>query len=540
MSTMNSGVFIVLEGTDGSGKGTQCTLLIERLKNEGYDVAEFDFPQYQKPSSYFVQKYLNGEYGSAEDVGPYTASMFYALDRYEAAPAIKEALDAGKVVIANRFTGSNMAHQGTKFDDDAERKGYFLWLEAIEFQMLGIPRPDISLVLRVPAETAQTLVDKKDARPYTDRKRDIHEADLEHLKKSVKIYDNLCQLFPKDFKVLDCVRNQKLLEVDAVHKLVWETIHPLLPVASARTPAKPYAYYIPDALDTETRQQYIEITDSIYKLRDTLEQSLVSYIEDHADTPPAERDDTWRAEIMAQINHVTHKLKPLASHFNHTNQLPVLDDALARSMETQLPDTYSNALNPVTLTSVWPRNELDLAARIAYAYTDKPLADVIGTLDTWTYDQKATLFAKSVETSNTLTTTIYEWDVVGDYDLFNQVSTILSSQTLLHQQLTPRYGYEIPELVELAGQTDVYETCFDASLKLYSILQSAGQRSNAQYATLHGHKLRWTMTISALELKKLIDASKQGDTQSDLRRLTKSLYERAHETHPLLWQSFNA
>jgi dTMP kinase len=221
--------FIVIEGTDGSGKGTQFKLLKERLLHDGYEVATFDFPQYDQPSSYFVREYLNGNYGSAEEVGPYTASLFYALDRYEVGKNIRQALDEGKIVLANRFTASNMAHQGTKFRHPEERKGYFIWLDNLEFNMLRIPRPDMNFVLRVPADIAQSLVDQKEARTYTDKKRDIHEADLRHLEKSVEVYDDLCSLFPQDFQRIDCVRGGKLMDIETVEKLVWEKISPMLP-----------------------------------------------------------------------------------------------------------------------------------------------------------------------------------------------------------------------------------------------------------------------------------------------------------------------
>ncbi len=227
------GTFLVIEGTDGSGKGTQFELLGRRLAELGHDIVVFDFPQYGQPSAYFVQEYLNGNYGSAEDVGPYTGSLFYALDRYSASQQINSALDAGKVVLCNRFTGSNMAHQGTKFDRAEERRGYFIWLDNLEFQMLGIPRPDRSIVLRVPADIAQGLVDKKTARTYTDKKRDIHEADLAHLKKSVEVYDDLCSLFPKDFTRIDCVRTGKLMSIPQVHDILWKTVLPLLPKPQA-------------------------------------------------------------------------------------------------------------------------------------------------------------------------------------------------------------------------------------------------------------------------------------------------------------------
>ena len=133
------GVFIVIEGSDGSGKATQAKLIRDRLEAAGYTVETFDFPRYDQPSSYFVKRYLEGAYGQSYEVGPYTSSLFYALDRFEAAPQIREALQQGKIVISNRFTGSNMAHQGTKIGNAEQRRGFFIWLDNLEFEMLRIP-----------------------------------------------------------------------------------------------------------------------------------------------------------------------------------------------------------------------------------------------------------------------------------------------------------------------------------------------------------------------------------------------------------------
>jgi thymidylate kinase/thymidylate synthase ThyX len=284
----DKGVFLVIEGTDGSGKGTQFKLLKDRLEKSGYEVATFDFPQYEKTSSYFVREYLNGNYGSADEVGPYTGSLFYALDRYEAAPRIREALTRGKVVLANRFTGSNMAHQGTKFSSPEERSGYFIWNDNLEFEMLRIPRPDRSLVLRVPAETAQQLVDQKEKRSYTDKKRDLHEADINHLRRSVEVYDGLCQLFPKDFLRIDCVRNGKLLDIETINDLVWETIRPLLPpppsnrqrrerdVSAEQPELNPYVTRAEDGWEiTDEGRQFLEdavtnVDGNVYAFKDSL------------------------------------------------------------------------------------------------------------------------------------------------------------------------------------------------------------------------------------------------------------------------------
>lgn len=215
------GIFIAIEGSDGSGKATQLRLIKDRLEAAGHRVETFDFPQYDQPSSYFVKRYLEGGYGKADDVGPYTSSLFYALDRFEAAPRIRQALKEGKIVISNRFTGSNMAHQGTKMSNAEQRRGFFIWLDNLEFEMLRIPRPTISFVLRVPAEISQSLI--------AGRQKDIHEADALHLERTVAVYDDMVQLFPKDFQRIDCLRSGRLLDIETVNNMLWEKITPLLP-----------------------------------------------------------------------------------------------------------------------------------------------------------------------------------------------------------------------------------------------------------------------------------------------------------------------
>jgi len=223
------GIFIVIEGSDGSGKGTQFELLHKRLQDAGHEVEVFDFPRYDHTSSYFVKRYLNGEYGSAAKVNPYTASLFYALDRYEAAPDIRKALNDGKVVLSNRYVGSNMAHQGSKFAEPVEKRSFFVWEDSLEFQLLNIPRPDLNLFLRVPAEVSYNLIAQKDARKYTARTHDEHEADINHLKQSVATYDLLCQLFPRDFKAIDCAPLGRLLSIKEIADNIWDVVNPLLP-----------------------------------------------------------------------------------------------------------------------------------------------------------------------------------------------------------------------------------------------------------------------------------------------------------------------
>jgi dTMP kinase len=226
---MRAGKFIVLEGTDGSGKTEQFKKLIERFIPGGFGIATFDFPQYGEPSSYFVKEYLNGKYGGWEEVGPYRASLFYALDRFDVGRKIKNALSESRIVISNRYIGSNLGHQGAKITDAAERRKFFEWDYNLEYDLLGIPRPDLNMVLHVPAEIAQGLVDKKGSREYLGGvKRDIHEADINHLRAAERAYVEIADIFPEDFKLVECVEGGRLLSIDEVHEKVWRIVSRLL------------------------------------------------------------------------------------------------------------------------------------------------------------------------------------------------------------------------------------------------------------------------------------------------------------------------
>lgn len=222
MKQKKKGLFIVFDGTDGSGKATQAGILVKRLKKEGYRVEKIDFPRYGKKSAGLVEEYLEGKFGTAEEVGPYRASVFYASDRYAASFQINKWLDGGRIVIANRYTTANMGHQGGKIRNRAERKKYFEWLHNLEYNIFKIPRPEINLILHVDAGIAQKLALKK--RSYLKSgKTDIHEKDLSHLRNAEKIYLEISRMF-KDISLIECMENKRLMSISEVSDLVWTNI----------------------------------------------------------------------------------------------------------------------------------------------------------------------------------------------------------------------------------------------------------------------------------------------------------------------------
>jgi len=219
------GTFIVLEGTDGSGKTVQFEMLKKKLSKAGVNVLTFDFPQYKSESTYFIKQYLNGKYGSWQEVGPYRASTFYAMDRYDVGLKIKKALAQGKMVLSNRYVASNMGHQGAKIKSRAARRRFFKWVYEFEHGILEIPKPALTFVLHVPARVAYKRIEGKGRREYLYmKKRDIHEADIEHLKRAEHAYLEVVKMFRKDFKFIECMKQGVLLSPEAVHKKVWAVV----------------------------------------------------------------------------------------------------------------------------------------------------------------------------------------------------------------------------------------------------------------------------------------------------------------------------
>lgn len=217
------GQFIVIEGTDGSGKATQTALLAAKLRELGYKVSVFDFPQYGKKSARFLEMYLRGEFGPVDKVGPYVASLFYAIDRHFAAEDIAKAIESEDFVITNRYTTANMGHQGGKIKDPVKRGEYLEWLEELEHKRLGIPRPNKVVFLYLPPGKGQELVDKKDFREYTQgKKRDIHEADQSHLNDASEAYQQIAR--ERGWIQIGCLKEGNLMSKKEIASIIWDKL----------------------------------------------------------------------------------------------------------------------------------------------------------------------------------------------------------------------------------------------------------------------------------------------------------------------------
>lgn len=191
---MNKGKLIVLEGIDGSGKSAQFRRLCTRLENDGIDYNHIVFPRYDQDSSALIRMYLAGEFGThPDDVNAYTASTFFAVDRF--ASYKKDwgsTYESGGLFLSDRYTTSNAVHQGSKLSDE-ELPDFFRWLSDLEYEKMGLPRPDLVLYLDVDIETSLARMRRREAKNHTHA--DIHEQDIEYLRRCLRTAERAADFF---------------------------------------------------------------------------------------------------------------------------------------------------------------------------------------------------------------------------------------------------------------------------------------------------------------------------------------------------------
>jgi dTMP kinase len=571
----HKGIFIVLEGADGSGKGTQFKLLAERLKAVGYDISVFDFPRYDEPSSHFVRSYLNGEYGDAADISPYTASLFYALDRYEAAPQIRKALKQGKVVLSNRYVGSNMAHQGGKFTNSGEQRGFFIWEDGLEFQLLGIPRPTVNIFLRVSAEVSYELISKKEKRSYTDQTHDQHEGDINHLKQSVATYDTLCKLFPKDFKAVECAPDGKLLSIADINDKIWKQIKPILPPKPPHAGRDVVVQLNDEHKDKKPIEKNLNNSPKIFNanaqkedpskelLIDVKKVSLlaVDRVKDIAGvncevistewgnenqynyfTPNGLSKkllDKYKASLiqMSEINIKMNEALKISKNPGSLSKSISLTTPVSALATIKISGQASNISNLISQLRTNPLSEVRWLAEQLQAGAHRLQPDNFKLSDhsqnvAEQNDELSKILSAAFDAENspTLHDARYRWSVITDSNSFRKFTHVLKIQELQTQPLTPRYGYEVPEEIEHAAIDELFIECYDKSLSLFSALQEAGHDEIAEYTTLAGHKNRWQFSTNAKALKQALNKKSSRSTD----KFFKAMIEKVNEHHPLI------
>ena len=203
---------IAIEGIDGAGKGTQAGRLVASLSEMGLRVDTLQFPRYNATTfGGAIGDFLNGRFGSLNQVHPQLAAVLYAGDRFESRPLLMQMMEDNDVVVLDRFVGSNLAHQSAKLDG-AERTALVDWIEKIEYEVFQLPRPKLTVLIDMSSQMSRELVARKATRDYTDQEADLQESDLPYLERVRRCYLAL-----------------------AHSRLDWRTVHGLNEEGSLRT-----------------------------------------------------------------------------------------------------------------------------------------------------------------------------------------------------------------------------------------------------------------------------------------------------------------
>ncbi|MDB5254580.1 MAG: thymidylate kinase, dTMP kinase [Parcubacteria group bacterium] len=221
------GKLIVIEGTDGAGKGTQSALLLEALSKKR-SVSFFDFPRYKKSRfGQLIKRSLSGEFGDFLALSPYLSSLPYMLDRARAKDLLVEALKDGDV-ICDRYVSSNLAHQTVKLPKN-KRKDFIEFVEEGEYKEIGMPMPDLVVCLYIPADISQNLMTER-ARKNKERKIDIHEGQPSYQAQVIQMYKELASK-RKTWHVVECVdKKGQLLSREAIHQKVLQIVKKTLKI----------------------------------------------------------------------------------------------------------------------------------------------------------------------------------------------------------------------------------------------------------------------------------------------------------------------
>ena len=215
------GKLIVIEGTDGSGKSTQFRRLTDRLTAEGKAFQKLVFPQYAEPSSALIRMYLGGEFGSnPSDVNAYAASVFYAVDRYASYKKVWGSwYENGGLIISDRYTTSNAVHQTSKEAPENQQE-FLKWLYELEYDRLGLPRPDLVIYLDVPTDFTEKMMRKREA--DTNTHADIHEKDLDYLATCRRTGKAAAQYY--GWNVVNCVENGEMRSIEDIHNEIYRLV----------------------------------------------------------------------------------------------------------------------------------------------------------------------------------------------------------------------------------------------------------------------------------------------------------------------------
>jgi dTMP kinase len=357
-----------------------------------------------------------------------------------------------------------------------------------------------------------------------------------------------------------------------------------------------YRYYLPSSFDRETAAIYTDTMDGLFDSYSRLVRALTNHVQQESTVPADERDGAWRAACRAQACDAARPLLPAATRSTvgifgsgqavESLIMHLLSDELSeartvggqilaearkvmvafleradkpdrggamiayraetrrrvRELATNQLPAHSGQFEPVTLIGVSMRNELDLVPYMLYESSALSIEELKNEVDNWPVNKKIEAFwtymgerlNRRHKPGRALEHVDYTWDIVCDYGIFRDLHRHRIVDAMEWQDLTPRYGYEIPQLVDDAGMSEIFENCFERSLELYNELVQRGYAAEAQYATLLGHRMRWKFKYNARAAFHIHELRTAPQGHPGYRKLVNAMHARMAEVHPML------
>lgn len=223
-SPIHNGLFISFEGTEGSGKTTQMSILVERLRTLGYSVVENQEPGGTSIGRQIRQILLDPK---NREMAPMTELLLMFASRAQAAAElIVPALERGDIVVSDRFTDSSLAYQGA-----ARGLGFDKVAAAHELAM-GKLLPDITLWIDIDVEQGLARATGRNARRAGHERSEarIDDQPAEFHRKVRDGYARIAAREPQRFRIID-----GNAEIETVTEAVWRAVETALPRVAART-----------------------------------------------------------------------------------------------------------------------------------------------------------------------------------------------------------------------------------------------------------------------------------------------------------------
>jgi dTMP kinase len=205
---MDRGIFITFEGIDGCGKSLIMSMVHDWLKAESYPVLATLEPGGSEFGQAFRKMLLDSSFGSLD---AQTETLLFMVDRSRhVEEIIRPALEAGRIVLCDRYIDSTLAYQGGGRGLDQAQLRILN-----DFAVKGL-YPDLTLLLSLPEEQANSRI-------YGNKDR-LEQESLDFFRRAAAVYADLAACEPQRFRVIDASGDPK-----QVFRLVKTVITPVLP-----------------------------------------------------------------------------------------------------------------------------------------------------------------------------------------------------------------------------------------------------------------------------------------------------------------------